>query len=408
MATAQTALAFDDLPPAAPRLRAQPLRRAASGAACHAVAAAPLAPMVPTGAHSAEGHDHPDSPDPGFVLGWDHARHGLVPPPDCLRPGHPVEQGWLAGRAAFGRRTLRGGRHVQRWLRLRLAAWAQGEAFEELLVTPNFLAQIDTPRCPVSRQPLAADAPATPPAPASPDAPPEAGGADAEPLRLNQHAGHAAGNLAIVSAAVRAAAQGLRWDEARLNGVLAQARAAQGEAGPRGLGAAEWARLSTLMSFATPLPHEVAAALPLRALPPNRVRLINPIQGLQALVTLQLTHEGFAVRVARLASLLPGLALRRDFQLFFHTLLPRAWAGGRPASLALMRERLEDAWGQPDVLRRWQRVASQLDAAQADAIVQRAVALGLAAGLPGATRSQWHPAGQATDGWALASAGRAH
>jgi len=377
MATAQTALAFDDLPPAA-RPRAQPLRRPA----CHAVAEAPLA-----GA----------GPDTAFLLGWDHARHGLVPPADCLVAGHPVEQGWLAGRAAFGRRTLRGGRHVQRWLRLRLAAWAQGEAFEELLVTPNFLAQIDVPRCPVTREPLADEA---------------SDGADAaaegEPLRLNQRAGHAAGNLAVVSAAVRAAAQGLRWDEARLNGVLAEARGANAEPVPGGLGAAPWARLSTLMSFATPLPHEVAAALPMRVLPPNRVRLINPIQGLQALVTLQLTHEGFAVRVARLASLLPGLALRRDFQLFFHTLLPRAWAGGRPASLAVMRERLEDAWAQPDVLRRWQRVASQLDAEQADAIVQRAVAQGLAAGLPGATRSQWHPAVQATDGWALASAGRAH
>ncbi|WP_374675119.1 hypothetical protein [Ideonella sp.] len=377
MATAQSAFAFDDLPPPAGRARAQPLRRSVARAE---------APAMPPG----------DEPDPAFLLGWDHARHGLVPPVDCLQGGHAVEQGWLAGRAAFGRRTLRGGRHVQRWLALRLAAWAQGEAFEDLLVTPNFLAQIDAARCPVTRQRLAGDADACP------------DDVQGMPVRLNQRAGHAAGNLAVVSAAVRHAAQGLRWDEARLNGVLAEARARDGLAVPAGLGASEWARLSTLMSFATPLPHEVAAALPLRALPPNRVRLINPIQGLQALVTLQLTHEGFAVRVARLASLLPGLALRRDFQLFFHTLLPRAWAGGRPASPAVMRDRLEDAWAHPDVLRRWQRLASQLDAEQADAIVQRAVAQGLAAGLPGATRSQWHPAVQATDGWALASAGRAH
>jgi len=72
-----------------------------------------------------------------------------------------------------------------------------------------------------------------------------------------------------------------------------------------------------------------------------------------------------------------------------------------------MRERLEDAWANTDVLRRWQRFSAQLSAEQADQLVQKLVAKGLASGIPGAQRTQWHPASRATEGWALERAGRA-
>ena len=36
----------------------------------------------------------------GFEIGWDHARVRLTPPPSQLLAGHPVRQGWEAGRAA--------------------------------------------------------------------------------------------------------------------------------------------------------------------------------------------------------------------------------------------------------------------------------------------------------------------
>ena len=370
MATAQAALAFDDLPPQ----RRLPLARSGRFAML-AVAANP------------EAGDEESAPDLAFVLGWDYAHHGLVPPAEHLLPGHPLRQGWQAGRAAFGSRTLRGGRAVQQWLSLRLAAWLEGHAFEDVQVTPNFLAQIDTRRCPVTRAELAEG--------------------EAVVERVNQRAGHAAGNLVSLSPLARAAKGAKRWDEARLSAVLAAARQAEGAGPVEGLGSAEWARLATLMSFATPLPHELAASLPLRVLPPNRVRLINPIQGLQALITLQLTHSGFAARIAQLVSLLPGMEIRHDFHLFFHSLLPRAWRGGRPESVEVMRERLEDAWGDADVLRRWQRFAAQISEEQADALVQKLVAKGLASGIPGAQRAQWHPAQRATEGWALARAGLA-
>jgi len=44
----------------------------------------------------------------GFDIGWDHAHHGLVPPAELLHQGTPVMQGWLAGKAVFGR-GARGG-----------------------------------------------------------------------------------------------------------------------------------------------------------------------------------------------------------------------------------------------------------------------------------------------------------
>jgi hypothetical protein len=372
MATAQAALAFDDLPPQ----RGLPLAR--TGRAAMLAVAAGAAPME---------SDDATAPDPAFALGWDYAHHGLVPPAEHLLPGHPLRRGWQAGRAAFGSRTLRAGRAVQQYLALRLAAWLEGQAFEDVQVTPNFLAQIDTRRCPITRAELAEG--------------------EAVIERVNHLAGHAAGNLVALSPLARTAKGGKRWDEARLSAVLAEARKDQGAGPVEGLGSAEWARLATLMSFATPLPHELACSLPLRVLPPNRVRLINPIQGLQALITLQLTHSGFAVRIAQLVSLLPGMELRRDFHLFFHSLLPRAWREGRPQSAEVMRERLEDAWADADVLRRWQRFANQLTAEQADTLVRKLVAKGLASGIPGAQRAQWHSAQRATEGWALARAGQA-
>lgn len=379
--TTQTTLAFDDLP-LPPALRAAG-RTATSRAAVGAVAA--------TGHHQ----EAVETPDPAWLLGWDYAHHGQVPPAEQMLPGHPLRQGWEAGRAAFGSRTLKATRQVQQWLQLRLQAWHSGQAFEEVQVTPNFLGQIDRARCPITREALSLALGNAPRA-----------GTDATITRLNERAGYAAGNLACLSRRAALAKAGQRWSDARLQSVLAQARQggvhAQPAAAAGGLGAAEWARLAVLMSFATPLPHEVAATLPLLVLPPNRLRLVNPIQGLQALITQQLMQHGFAVRIAQLTSLLPGLELRRDFHLFFHTLLPRAWQGGRPASGEEMRDRLEDAWQDADVLRRWQRFASQLGAEQADQLLRRLVAKGLAGT---ARRTEWHPPARATEGWALEQAG---
>src|ERR1043165_5813180 len=66
----------------------------------------------------------------GFAIGWEHARHGVVPPPAHLANDSPVREGWQAGRAAFARRSLPATPAVRQWLQLRLAAWQHGLAFE--------------------------------------------------------------------------------------------------------------------------------------------------------------------------------------------------------------------------------------------------------------------------------------
>lgn len=313
----------------------------------------------------------------GYAIGWDHARHGLVPPVRHLLPGHPVRQGWQAGRPAFARRTLATHAGVQRWLALRLQAWEQNLAFEDLQVTPHFLNQIAVARCPVSREPLPA--------------------LTGQVVRLNQAAGYAAGNLAMVAARVARALHGL--DLAGAGDAAFQARAAA-DGLYRQLSAAEWERLAALMSLATPLSPAQAAARPLRTLPPNRVRLLNPVQGLQAWITLQIELDGWSRRINRFATLLPEAA-RPAFRVFVGGLLPRVWLAGRPADAQALHERLEDAWADERVIRRWQRLALALDAEQIEGLLEAALSLGLSG-----RRVHRHAAACATEGWALDSRGR--
>ncbi len=90
----------------------------------------------------------------GFEIGWDHARHGLVPPPELLLEGTPIGQSWRAARAVFGRRTLAVQQATRQWLALRILAWRSGIAFEGQQLTPHFLAQLRVTHCPVLRTPL--------------------------------------------------------------------------------------------------------------------------------------------------------------------------------------------------------------------------------------------------------------
>jgi hypothetical protein len=341
----------------------------------------------------------------GFAIGWDHARHRVTPPVEHLHADNPVRQGWSAGRAAFGARTLRAGAAVRQWLALRLRAWQHGDAFEGVQVTPHFLAQLATATCPVTREALL-------PATGATAAPNSAGPDTAVVARLSLLAAYAGGNLAVLGARVQAARGGRGWSEA-----LAQAgRIEAGEAlRIDGLDAAQWTRLGVLASFGTPLPHGLAATLPLRVLPPNRVRVQNPVQALQVMLTLQFTQAGYARRLLALAALLPGGETRQAFQIFMHTLLARRLAAGAmpdapagagtatpPArSTAAWRQSMEDSWADPLVNRRWQRLASRLDAEGCERLLQAAARRGLAG-----RACHWLARERAADGWALDSAGR--
>lgn len=316
-----------------------------------------------------------------FEIGWDYAHYRVAPPADHLHEGHPLRHGWEAGQAVFGTRTLRATVHVRKWLQLRLNAWLRGRVFEGVQVTPHFLAQIDVPACPITREVLT-HATSLP--------------SDASVDRVCNRAGYAAGNLAVMSTRANAAKSGYEWDDA-----LTFARQIErGQLGRiDGLGPTEWSRLAVLMSFVTLLPHAQAACLPLLVLPPNRLRVLNPVQGLQVMLTLQFAQPGRARRIATLSALLPA-ASRGEFQVFMNTLLARRVAAGRLTDVAAMRRAMEDAWAHPLVNRRWQRLALSLTAADCERIVQRASERGLAA-----EACRYTTLEQATEGWSLETNG---
>ena len=92
----------------------------------------------------------------GFELGWDYAHYRVTPPAPYAQQPSALHDGLLAGRAAFGLRTLQATRPVRKWLQLRLHAWLRGRSVELFQVTPNYLAQIDVSHCPITRIALSA------------------------------------------------------------------------------------------------------------------------------------------------------------------------------------------------------------------------------------------------------------
>lgn len=320
--------------------------------------------------------------DTAFEIGWDFAHHRLTPPVAHLHADSPVRQGWSAGRAVFGHRTLRPTRSTRHWLSLRLQAWQQGWAFESVQVTPHLLARLEVPSCPVTQSALTDGL---------------GGDSDGVVARLNPAAAVAAGNLAMISAGAQRALGTRDW-------AGAWARAEQIEAtdgaAVEGLDAAAWRRLAVLTSFATPMSHAQAARLPLLVLPPNRLRLLNPIQALQAMLTLQFCDAGYARRLVALAALMPSSDARQAFQILMHTLLARRLAAGPVLDDSAARRAMAGAWTDTLVQRRWLRLAERLDAQACEQLLQRAAKRGLSGG------SRWLSDESATEGWALASAGQ--
>lgn len=328
-------------------------------------------------------HLHAASPDIGFEIGWDFAHHRLVPPADRILPNDPVSQGWEAGRAVFGVRTLQATPHVRKWLQLRLNAWLRGKAFEGVCVTPAYLRRIDVATCPITGQTLT-HCTGLP--------------SDASVDRVNNDAGYAAGNLAVMSAWANRAKSSYGWqDAARFARQIELGRLGQID----GLTAAQWSRLAVLSSFCTPLTHAEAASLPLLLMPPPRLRVLNPAQVLQVLLTLRFMRKGQAARVDRIAGLFPS-AQRGALQALMSTLLARRIEAGPCPSPAALQRVMEAAWAEALLLRRWQTLALSLTAAQCQSIAERMAAHGLAG-----AELRWLPLETATEGWALETGGMA-
>jgi hypothetical protein len=323
-------------------------------------------------------------PDTGFELGWDYAHYGTVPPADHLHPASPVRQGWEAGRAGFGRRTLHPNRFTRKWLQLRLNAWRRGRVFDCEQVNPAFLRQIDVAVCPVTRELLTHGTGEL---------------SDASVDRVFNDAAYAAGNLAVMSTRANHAKSGYGADDA-----MAFVRQIErGQLGQiDGLSAEHWARVAVLASFATPMPHASAASLPLLVLPPNRLRVLNPVQSLQVMLSLQFNRAGHARRCTALAALMPSSEARHAFNVFMHTLLARRLAAGRMVDTLAERHAVEDLWRDPLVNQRWQRLALRLTATECEHIGRMAAERGLAG-----SGVQWLTAESATQRWALESSGYA-
>jgi len=170
--------------------------------------------------------------------------------------------------------------------------------------------------------------------------------------------------------------------------------------GIAGLTAAQWARVAVLCSFVEPLAHDEACALPLLVLPPNRLRLFNPAQALQAFVSRQLLVPGWSQRASRIEALVPGKPAQRAFRDFFQALLPRVLEAGRNIAPMEARWAVEDAWRNPLVQRRWASFARLLTAEQCETLVRRATAKKLGTGVVNQLNDS-----QATEGWNLETRG---
>ncbi len=318
----------------------------------------------------------------GFELGWDYAHYHVTPPAPYAQEPSSLRSGWLAGQATFGTRTLPPTRHARKWLQLRLHAWLRGRSVELVQVTPHYLQQIDVSHCPITRTPLSSATLES---------------SDASIDRVRSDASYAAGNLAVMSTKANhaKAARGFRESLAQVH------RIEEGSLGGiDGLSAEQWSRVAVLCSYVESLHHEVAAALPMLVLPPNRLRLFNPVQALQAFISQQLLTPGWSHRMARFEDLLPGKTLKRDFQTFFHALLPRVLEAGKGAEGEALRWAIEDAWRNPLALQRWTAFARQLTPAQCEALVARASAKKLST-----LQVQLLDDDAATEGWNLATRG---
>lgn len=330
----------------------------------------------------------------GFRIGWEHARYQVTPPADHLHAGHPVREGWEAGRAAFAGRTLVVTRAARLWLGLRLQAWLRGRAFEEVMVTPRFVAQIDVPTCPVLQLPLTHSAQGA------------LAPTDAVVMPLYEGAGCAAGNLAVVSRRAeqaRAALSGQEMDE-----IVRRLEAGEAEE-VAGLDLSAWRRLATLTSLATPpcagASTVQAALLPLHLLPPPRVRVLNPLQGVQALLTLVFTAPGYARALTELGALMPQAQARRAYFLFMNAMLARRLSARGAVPREQVRAVMEQAWSHPLVQQRWTALARTLKPAQAERLLR--LAAQRSAGGPGVAW-RWTEEAAATEGWALEAQGRAY
>ena len=285
----------------------------------------------------------------GFALGWDHARHGLAPPPDLLADAGPVAQGWHAGRSLSERRAT-AARAIRRWLEYRTTAWRQAVPVDLDRLTPYALQRLERSRCPVTRAPLGGR-PGTAYAPVFVRLD---DGAPAAPGNLVQASGRAAAALAALAAEPRA---GTPMPASLAAHALARARRIDAgiDAAWPGLTVAECWRLASLLATVAPIGFADAARTPLRLLPPACVEPACAVWRLQHRVTQAFAEAPWSLRVRVLGESLAAADRRHDFHLFIGAYAPRLLEAGAHPDRATLARVLEDAWADARVQRRWTR-----------------------------------------------------
>lgn len=312
-----------------------------------------------------------DVADPlGWQLGFDHARFHVALPASHLHPASPLFQGFhaalQAGNSARQREVAAG---TRAWLHLRLQAWTEGLPFEDQLLTPHYLRQLRRSHCPVTRAALHDEQ-----------------GHEQQRVwvRLRQDLGYAAGHLVQLGRRAALALSGRGVAELRR---IAERLAMQGDS-QEGLDAAEWARLASLVRMVSPQDEGGDA---LAALPPNRLRLLNPQQALQAWIGRQLALHGWAARGTALHDALTSIPARQAA----HTL----WAALAPHALTLQHHEgmerlwaLEDVWRDARVQRRWSALVGLLKLDEIETLLLRLPA-------PTGCHLEHHADAGATEGW---------
>jgi hypothetical protein len=273
----------------------------------------------------------------GWQIGFDHARHGLPLPAAHLHEGSPLFAGWQLGLERRG--PLRQQRDpapgVRRWLGLRLQAWTEGASFEDQLLTPHYLQQLDGSHCPVTRDVLHDE---------------QGHPAQRQVVRLLSERGYSAGHLVVLGRRAATALQQRSLEELQQRAADARRLACTLD----GLDAACWARLCSLVAAVS----ADADSTVLLLLPPNRLLLPKPAFALQAWVTRQLASPGWSQRLLALHDALPGVPARQAASGLSAALAPHALL--LPPVGVAQRWALEDLWLDARVQRRWAQLVEQL------------------------------------------------
>ena len=146
---------------------------------------------------------------------------------------------------------------------------------------PTYLRQIDVACCPITRELLTHGSGI---------------GSDASVDRVCDDGAYAAGNLAVMSQRANQAKADKTVDQFLVLARQVKAVPLVGQDCKANLTTEEGARLAVLVSFATPMAHAKAACMPLRVLPPNRLRVLNPVQSLQLILRRQSPQAGHGRR----------------------------------------------------------------------------------------------------------------